>query len=356
MYEEEVAFLAAVEKPEDQTNRRRQPLDADAVERIRQTFPGIPEDYLAYLREIGGGTVRECQHVIYQTPEWCHEDPTFSWFEADGRKLLVVGDNFSGDLFAFDAEHNHRVVELLHETMEVWPFKRGGFKEFIRERMLLGPDGTDTREPIRPALRPAMFVPPCEPVQGDRPPKGAVWMHEVKFDGYRMQVHKDGQKILLFTCNGQDWTDRFPQLASDLAALPTCIIDAELMATEGSGVAAFAALQRIVSKRQEDGLALWAFDLLYADGKDIRDVQCIKRKTRLASIVTSLGSDKLHHSEAFADGERLLSECAERGLEGIVSKRRNSTYKYGVTATWIKVQCQAWREANRGRFKLFKRG
>src|SRR5262245_31754549 len=145
MYEEELAFLAAVEKPEDQTNRRRQPLDADVVERIRQTFPGIPEDYLAYLHEIGGGTVRECQYVIYQTPEWCHEDPTFSWFEADGRNLLVVGDNFSGDLFAFDAEHNHRVVELLHETMEVWPFKRGGFKEFFRRKMLLGPDGTDQR-------------------------------------------------------------------------------------------------------------------------------------------------------------------------------------------------------------------
>ena len=354
MYEEELAFLAAVEKPEDQTNRRRQPLDADAVERIRQTFPGVPEDYLAYLREIGGGTVRQCQYVIYRTPEWCHEDPTFSWFEADGRKLLVIGDNFSGDLFAFDAEHNHRVVKLLHETMEVWPFKRGGFKEFIRERMLLGPDGTDQRV-TRSVLRPSTFVPPCEPIQRNHPPRGAVWMHEVKLDGYRMQVHKDGQKIWLFTRNGQDWTDRFPQLASDLAALPTCIIDAELVATDANGIADFATLQHTVTKLQEDGLALWAFDLLYAGGEDIRGVQCIKRKTRLASIVTSLGSDKLHYSEAFADGERLLSECAERGLEGIVSKRRNSTYKSGeVMATWIKVQCQAWREANRERHKLFE--
>jgi hypothetical protein len=67
----------------------------------------------------------------------------FSWFETSGRKLLVFGDNFFGDLFAFDAEHDHRVVELLHEYMEVWPFKGGGFKEFIRREMLLGPDGTD---------------------------------------------------------------------------------------------------------------------------------------------------------------------------------------------------------------------
>ena len=70
----------------------------------------------------------------------------FSWFDADGRKLLVVGDNFSGDLFAFDAEHNHQVVELLHETRGmVLPFKGGGFQEFIRKQMLLGPDGTDQR-------------------------------------------------------------------------------------------------------------------------------------------------------------------------------------------------------------------
>jgi len=72
-------------------------------------------------------------------------EPLPSMASADGRKLLVFGHNFSGDLFAFDAEHNYRVVELLHEDMEVWPFKRGGFKEFIREKMLLGPDGADQR-------------------------------------------------------------------------------------------------------------------------------------------------------------------------------------------------------------------
>jgi hypothetical protein len=143
MYEEEVAFLAAVEDPTERANKR-QPLDSGAVERIRHEFPSIPEDYLAYLREIGPGSARECQYGTHE-PMWCHEEPVFSWFEAGGRKLLVFGHNFSGDLFAFDAEHNYRVIELLHEDMEVWPFKRGGFKEFIREQMRLGPDGTDLR-------------------------------------------------------------------------------------------------------------------------------------------------------------------------------------------------------------------
>jgi hypothetical protein len=141
MYEEVVAFLAAVEDPAERSNKRR-PLDSAAVERIRHEFPGIPEDYLAYLREIGPGSRRESQYGIHE-PIWCHQEPAFSWFKTRGRKLLVIGHNFSGDMFALDAKHNYRVVELLHESMEVWPFKRGRFKEFIREKMFLGPDGTD---------------------------------------------------------------------------------------------------------------------------------------------------------------------------------------------------------------------
>src|ERR1043166_3338798 len=101
MYEEEIAFLEAVEDPAEQTNRHRRPLDPAAVARIRQTFPGIPEDYLAYLGEIGPGSARECRYMIYEAPRWCDE---FSWFESHGRKLLVFGDSFSGDLFALDAE------------------------------------------------------------------------------------------------------------------------------------------------------------------------------------------------------------------------------------------------------------
>jgi bifunctional non-homologous end joining protein LigD len=200
-----------------------------------------------------------------------------------------------------------------------------------------------------------MFVPPCEPTLRDSVPKGDAWLHEVKFDGYRMQIHKARRKVWLFTRNGHDWTDRFPQLASALAALPSCIIDAELVATDEHGTDDFATLQRTVSKRQDDGLALWAFDLLYTVGKDIRHMPCIERKNRLARIVAILGSDRLHYSEAFADGERLLSECGRRGVKGIVSKRRGGSYRSGKQTSWVKVKCHAWREANRERHKLFER-
>jgi bifunctional non-homologous end joining protein LigD len=104
-------------------------------------------------------------------------------------------------------------------------------------------------------LRPSIFVPPCEPIRRDRPPKGDAWLHEVKFDGYRMQIHKVGRKVTLFTRRGHDWTVRFPQLAKTLAALPTCIVDAELVATSENGIADFRTLHRTVSKRREEGLA-----------------------------------------------------------------------------------------------------
>jgi bifunctional non-homologous end joining protein LigD len=161
--------------------------------------------------------------------------------------------------------------------------------------------------------------------------------------------------VTIFTRNGHDWTDRFPRLVAELAALPTCIIDAELVATDATGVPDFAMFRRRVSKRQEDDFALWAFDLLYARGRDIRGMPYVERKEKLASLVARADIGAVSHSEFFADGDRLLAECGTRGLEGIVSKRSESAYRSGRQATWIKVKCQAWRDANRERHKLFER-
>jgi bifunctional non-homologous end joining protein LigD len=111
-----------------------------------------------------------------------------------------------------------------------------------------------------------------------------------------------------------------------------------------------------VSKRQEGGLVLWVFDLLFARGRDIRDKPYVERKRRLAKLVVRAKTRALRHSEFFADGDRLLGECGKRGLEGIVSKRRDSPYRSGKQTSWINVKCQAWREANRKRHKLFERG
>jgi bifunctional non-homologous end joining protein LigD len=201
--------------------------------------------------------------------------------------------------------------------------------------------------------RTSLFLPPCEPILRPRPPRGDAWLHEVKFDGFRAQLRKAGDAVTIYSRNGHDFTPRYPAIAAALKALRarSAIIDAEVTVCGGDGVPQF---YRLLTSRFDQGeLCVWAFDLLELDGDDLRQEPLQTRRAALAKTLRR-ASPFLRLSESFSDPTRLLAECERRGLEGIVSKRRDSLYRSGKSSAWIKVKCAAWREANRDRHELFE--
>ena len=196
----------------------------------------------------------------------------------------------------------------------------------------------------------SVFIPPCLPTLRKDPPTGERWPHEVKFDGWRVQLHLDGKDAAIFSKSGNDFTDRFPEMEAALVLMPAsaAIIDAELTACDADGMPDFQALL----SGKADNLCVWCFDLLSINGKDLRPLPYRERKARLQSLVERSGDDRILYSEHFADPGPLLKACARMKLEGIVSKRADSPYRSSPSKDWITVKCAEWREANKARGEL----
>jgi ATP-dependent DNA ligase len=164
------------------------------------------------------------------------------------------------------------------------------------------------------------FIAPATPVLRSTPPRGAEWLHEAKFDGWRIQLHKDGSVVRLYTKNGYDCTTRFGALTSALAAVParSCIIDGEVTAFDPLGLLDFRALH--AGTADDDDIAVWAFDLLFHNGRDVRELPLAERKDLLMALIMGAGDSRLRLSDGFDDGAELLScrradGAGRRGLE-----------------------------------------
>jgi ATP-dependent DNA ligase len=180
------------------------------------------------------------------------------------------------------------------------------------------------------------FIKPCEPSKTDRPPTGPLWVHEVKHDGYRLMVRRDGDRVRCSTKNGYDWTDRFPAIVEAALHIETAssfLIDGEAVILGDDGSSSFNALR---SKRQGEAV-LVAFDLLEDDGSDLRDLTLMMRKRRLKKLLGKAKGQAIQYVEHLTgDGPAVFAHVCELGLEGIVSKRTDAPYRSGPSKTWLK--------------------
>jgi bifunctional non-homologous end joining protein LigD len=194
----------------------------------------------------------------------------------------------------------------------------------------------------KPAELPS-FVPPALATLAAKPPAGAAWLHEIKFDGYRLQARIEGGRVRLLTRTGLDWTDRFGRaIVEALAALPasTALIDGELVVETADGASDFSALQADLSEGRSDRFRYYAFDLLHLGGSDLTGAALVDRKAALERLFAGTGDDALRFSAHFEhDGDLVLKHACRLSLEGVVSKRRDAAYRSGRGKTWIKSKC-----------------
>ncbi|TWG98310.1 bifunctional non-homologous end joining protein LigD [Mesorhizobium sp. J18] len=191
------------------------------------------------------------------------------------------------------------------------------------------------------------FIEPALASLKSKAPSGAKWLHEIKFDGYRLQAHLRAGKVHLLTRSGLDWTSKFgPTIVRALAGLPVkeAIVDGEVIVEGAGGASDFSALQADLSDGRTDRMIFYAFDLLYADGNDLRAAPLIGRKAALKTLLQG-SPPVLRFSDHFEeDGELVLRHACRLSLEGVVSKDRDAPYRSGRGKDWIKSKCSRRQE------------
>jgi bifunctional non-homologous end joining protein LigD len=197
---------------------------------------------------------------------------------------------------------------------------------------MAGPSKPGTKAPYPGFIEPALAT------SVDKVPSGRRWVHEIKFDGYRVEVHLRNAVLKVFTRRGHDWTDRFRKIAADAwnVNAGSAIIDGEVVVPSTDGTTDFSVLQKELKGRSKK-IVLVAFDLLYLNGHDLRKLPLFQRKAQLKKIIAETD---VQFSESFeVDGKDIYEHACKTSLEGVVSKVRDSRYNSGRTNDWLKKTC-----------------
>jgi bifunctional non-homologous end joining protein LigD len=187
-----------------------------------------------------------------------------------------------------------------------------------------------------PAAMPG-FIKPQLATLKSKAPKGAQWLHEIKFDGYRVQVHLNKGKKKVFTRNGLDWTKRFSVIAGALDIPGQAIVDGEVVVIK-DGRTNFSELQAELAAGHQDRLVFYAFDLLYLNGLDLRGARQIERKRALENILEGIEASVLYSEHLVGDGQEMFEHAAKLNWEGIVSKNADAIYRSDRNEAWLKIK------------------
>jgi bifunctional non-homologous end joining protein LigD len=248
------------------------------------------------------------------------------------------------------------------EADAVWHSNRGEAADARASRKtaaLRATPETRTRAPAKSAGPKKVsempdFVAPQLCTVVERPPGGEGWCHEIKFDGYRVQLRVEDGAAVLSTRKGLDWSDKFTSIADEAKSLSDVLIDGEIVALDHNGAPNFSALQAALSDGDSESLIFYAFDLLFAGGEDLRSLPLGDRKARLKRLLEARkGKEKqIRYVEHFeSGGDAVLQSACKLELEGIVSKKLNAPYRSGRSENWTKAKCRAGHEVVLGGWK-----
>ena len=219
-----------------------------------------------------------------------------------------------------------RTMAEIASGTEEWKSNRGG-KRGGRSKKKAG-------------TAPPQFIDPQLATLVDEVPGGSGWLHEFKYDGYRLLIATGDNVATAWTRNGKDWSDRFRALARAAGSLPSgCLIDGEAVALDEKGRPSFQLLQSTLKDKKGDNLAFYAFDLLVDRGEDIRKLPNIERKARLAALLEGVAPPIIYGDHVVGKGEALFDAICQQGGEGIIAKKADAPYSSRRTRNWLKIKC-----------------
>jgi bifunctional non-homologous end joining protein LigD len=298
---------------------------------------GLAKGHLAFT--LDGARLKGHWHLVRMQPRSGEKTEPWLLIKSDDEFGRHIGDRAITDEEA-TSQISGRTNEELAATGEIRKDHAARVRAAKARKASLPNIGelSGARAGLLPAFLEPSLTSPCE-----RPPSGPKWLHEIKYDGYRMQVRIDGRTVRLLTRKKLDWTKRFLSIASALKmlGLGSALIDGEIVVEDASGISSFNDLQDDLKAGRLDRFRYFVFDVLYCEGFDLTKVVLKDRKDLLQQLLAILppGSPIRFSEHLDVDGPTMLEHACRFGLEGIVSKRADLPYRPGRGDHWLKSKC-----------------